>query len=255
MILFSAVLFIITKKRAEQIPNSLGSLIATHIVKPNLEKYFTNVKCEYGNKTIIEKIKATKIFQNGLRFCVKSYISGVYDGQTFEISDVKIFKLTDFLSSTENGDRSKAFFDGTWIILDSPKEVISNHIVIRSISSSTKIDYAGLKQKMHQIKLESEEFNQNFAVFSEKDTSDAHYLLPPDIMENLIALNKDHDLSLCCYEGKMHIALNGIKYDALFGKSFADNFHEDEKQQETIIINDIKEIKKVLDNFIKDNNG
>ena len=129
------------------------------------------------------------------------YISGVFHGLNFEMSDItltQIHEVTD--SDGRERTEEKEKFNGLWFVCDFAKQIDS------SISISPRPSFSLRKG----ISLESEEFNRRMLVESDSE-HDVYYVLTPSLMEQILNTMKQMKCHLYFFfsqDGHVHILLD-----------------------------------------------
>ncbi|MDO4554866.1 MAG: DUF3137 domain-containing protein [Lachnospiraceae bacterium] len=137
-------------------------------------------------------LKATSVFKDGNEFEARQLVEGTFKGMHYTTANVSInhcekkeYRDNDGDLKTET-DRTK-LFDGIWIIVQQAKAV-ENAVYVheRKVKRNGKYDVKALPAG---IELENTEWGEKYAVYSDSQ-HDAFYVLTPQLMEQLEALDK-----------------------------------------------------------------
>lgn len=211
------------------------------IIADIFKKVFQNVTYEPKEKTNKKNIYNTKLFYNANnRYSLTSHdhISAKYKKTDFEYADVR-WKTEEFPFA----------FLGQWYIFDFHKPFKSN-IIIMDKHFFIRYKEIFLKNKFNQVELEDVVFNEKFVVLT-KNNIDAFYILTPQVMENVIHLNKTlaSELIIIFQKNKIHIGINS--QSDRFEPSIHQKINLNEIENQTL--KEIKNIINLIDNLNLDN--
>ena len=137
------------------------------------------------------------------------------------------------------------------MIFDFNKSFKANIQVSQKRFSNSKINNWGAKIKYKKVKMEDQEFNNNFTTYAQ-DEHDAFYILTPSLMEKIKKLKDtiSGKLLFCFIDNKLHIGIQNNKDS--FEHSIFTKINEERVTNE--ISKDIKLITNFVDELSLDNN-
>ena len=234
----------------------VGSVIAKSIVNG---KDIARFKREYKNIFVMAALKNTfdDLFYNmrsgfsemvidsyGMlntadEFSSNDYISGKYKGISFEQSDLSIEEKHETRDSDGNTKEYWVnIFTGRYMIFDFNKTFKAN---IQVISKGFSASSSRWGKNYTKVKMEDEEFNKMFKVYTSME-HDAFYLLTPHFIDKIKTLYKQLNakIMLGFLDNRLHVAIDNGE------DSFEYNVLKPINEQE---INDsiIKDIKLITD--------
>jgi hypothetical protein len=145
---------------------------------------------EYMPKQGLSKdvVYSTEFLKRADRFYSEDYLEGKIDDIDFISSDVRLEEK--HVRRTKNGTQVYyvPFFVGRVFRFDFNKELVGSLQVLETGKPVSRRRYK-------KVELESIDFNKKFRVYSEEDLT-AFYILTPDIMEAIFALERRHPGSI-----------------------------------------------------------
>ena len=237
-------------------------IITRHmILKGDIEEFnknfkrifvYNSLKETFDNLTYVQKdgLKASDIEDVGLiylgdRFSSNDYISGTYKDIKFEQSDLHIEERVEEVG--KDGEKSEDWtttFLGRWMSFDFNKNFRANVIVANSWNFKWKSSYK-------KIKMEDDDFNKKFSVYTENE-HDAYYILTPHFMEKIKNIGNSINGHICFgfINNRLYVAINNYK------DSFECDIYKpiDEEEVKRNILKDIKVITDFVDELNLDNN-
>ena len=214
-------------------------------VRNNLKKYFTNLNYNPKNGFDYKFVKDIDMIYLGDSFESNDYISGVYKDINFLESDMHI--QVERQSKDSDGNVSVSYdtvFLGRLMIFDFNKNFKSNVGIFTDDFYVCSLPY---KNTFSKVKMEDEEFNKIFSVYSD-NSHDAFYIITPHFMEKLLNVRS----KLKC--GMMFGFKNSKLFVAIDNR--VDSFEYDvfKPIDEKKISKDIEEDIKIIIDFIDDLN-
>jgi len=180
------------------------------IVEGTLKEIFTDVI--FNPKAGLSKdvISNTEMIMMGNTYSSDDYISGKYNGISFEQADVLIQQVTSNGKTTS----TVTYFRGRWMIFDFNKS-FKYDLQVRESSFNYAKKTGGWfskKNKMTHLDMEDEAFNREFDIYA-VDEHEAYYILTPHIIENIksLAASTDGPILMCFIDNRMHVAINNGK--------------------------------------------
>ncbi len=186
-----------------------GALTSFMFIKKKQVKYKANYKEKIIRKLVMslnpeweylpfDKIDPSiydnsKIFRTGFdRYTGDDYIIGMVDKTEFEISELHTeYKTRD---SEDNSDRWHTIFKGLFFHADFNKNLSAETYVLpdtaERIFGKWGQKFQGFSSKGELVKLENQEFEKEFKVYS-NDQVEARYVLTPSMMEAMVNLKKN----------------------------------------------------------------
>ena len=213
-----------------------------------LNKSFDNIK--YIPENGIDKItiENTGMMNTGDRYTSNDFVSGTYKGINFIQSDIHIEEERE-IKDTDGNERTvwETIFLGRWMIFDFNKNFKANIRVSSSYFNGSTFLWG---KKYKRVKLEDEEFNKKFSVYSENE-HEAFYVLTPHFMEKLKRVKQELncEVMFCFIDNKLHIAISNNT------DSFEPNVYKiiNEEEIENKVTKDIKLITDLVTDLNLDN--
>lgn len=174
------------------------------LVETVLKEKFTDLTYS-ANGLPQERFDNAELYNHYTNYTSNDLIRGRYQGRAFICSDVYINEVRSTGKSTVTID----IFKGHFFILDISRQIDSLTQVYPKVFIGNDNHSGGLfdnTPKTEKLKLESVEFNREFAVYCE-DGQEAFYLLTPKVMQILLDLKKRLDLSCSFYDNKLYVAV------------------------------------------------
>lgn len=177
-----------------------------YFIEKQLANVFTDI--EYSHDKGLEQslLMHSGMIDTGDKYSSNDYVSGKYNNVGFRQADVEIKK------ERKNADDKRTYetiFKGRYMIFEFPKKFNSRLMLSHYASPFVTHSSTDEAKVLHNIKMESEEFNKAFMTYAEDDM-EAFYILTPDFMECALALGKVHNnkVSLYFHDNKMIVGIN-----------------------------------------------
>jgi len=180
------------------------------------------------------------------RFHSEDYLQGKIDDVDFISSDVRLEERR--VRHTKNGTQVYyvPYFVGRIFRFDFHKELVGRLQVLESGSPKSR-------RRFKKVELESIDFNKKFRVFSEEELT-AFYILTPDIMEAIFALEKRHpgNISFSFSDQQLYIGINNNKntFELKLFKQLSEEEVEIFKH-DLLVIKDVIQSLKLNNNIFK----
>lgn len=174
------------------------------LVEMVLKEKFTDLTYS-ANGLPQERFDGAELYNHYTNYTSNDLIRGRYQGRAFICSNVYINEVRSSGKSTVTID----IFKGHFFILDISRQIDSLTQVYPKVFIGNDNHSGGFfdnTPKTEKLKLESVEFNREFAVYCE-DGQEAFYLLTPKVMQILLDLKKRLDLSCSFYDNKLYVAV------------------------------------------------
>ncbi len=150
-------------------------------------------------------VYSTEFLKKADRFHSEDYLSGKIDDIDFISSDVHLQERR--VRHTKNGTQVYyvPYFIGRIFRFDFHKELVG---CLQILEKGSPIS----RRKFNKVELESIDFNKKFRTFSEEELT-AFYILTPDIMEAIFALERRHpgDISFSFSDQQLYIGINNSR--------------------------------------------
>ena len=165
-------------------------------------------------RMFLDELDDSEIFggHTGLRgACIESddYVSGKIGNTAFEFSDIKL--------TIESGDSATTVFQGLFFSIDFNKSFNGRTFVLTDYAERA---FGLIGQELQSIisvrgeliRLESEEFEAQFVVYSD-DQTEARYILSPSFMEKILELKNTTNnlIEMSFVKNKLYIAISKCK--------------------------------------------
>ena len=187
--------------------------------------YFFDKSFVYQAKARVfwDELEASDIFLGhiglrGVEVEADDYVSGKIGNTAFEFSDIKL--------TVEGGDSTTTVFQGLFFSIDFNKNFNGRTFVLTDYAERA---FGLIGQELQSIislrgeliRLESEEFEEQFVVYSD-DQIEARYILSPSFMEKILELKNTTNnlIEMSFVKNKLYIALSKGK------GSFEPKLHE-----------------------------
>lgn len=224
-----------------------------YFVKKQLESTFDDVSYDWSQGLSYKYLSDTKMIYMGDRYHSEDLVTGRYKNVNFKCADVHIEEERE----TEDSDGNKTtyyvtVFLGQWLVFDFNKSFKSNvQVAQKYFRGNRHGNYLFSEEKYKRVKLESEEFNKNFAVFAQNE-HDAFYILTPSLMEKIMDLSKSNKspILLCFINNELHIGLESNQ-NLFEPPNLKKTINENEIANE--LSNEIKSITMFIDQLQLDN--
>lgn len=213
-------------------------------VKSSLEKVYTDLEYKPEEGISRDVIASTGMMYMGDIYHSDDYIKGRYKNILVEQADVHIEEE----STDSDGDTTYyTLFKGKWMIFEFNKTFKANIQVREKGFNNAKIIslFAKKEEKYKKVEMEDQAFNKEFKVFAQ-DEHDAFYILTPQLMDKIRALNEkvNGKLLLCFVDNKLHVGLHNNKDD--FEPRIMKSINEED------ITKQIVEQIKIVTDFVDD---
>jgi hypothetical protein len=207
-------------------------------VLSSLKEVFDNLKYTPDKGVSAQTVSETGLIALHDRFTSNDFISGTYKKIEFEQSDVHVEERE--VETDKDGHTTEHWvttFMGRWMNFEFNKNFRTNVIVVNTRS----IFGFGRYKK---IKMEDDDFNKNFTVYSE-DEHEAYYILTPHFMERLKKIKSliNGYITFGFIDNKLYITIDNYE------DSFEHNVFKpiDEEEIKSSIKKDIKVITDFVD--------
>ncbi len=215
------------------------------LVESILRQTFTELYFEPKRGIPQSTIKSTGMMQMGNRYYSDDYIRGKYKDIGFEQSDICIQNVT----SDGKNTHTVTYFKGRWMIFEFNKEFASDLQVKESgfyYAKRRRGWFTPKDERMNKLKLEDEEFNKGFDVYS-SNHHEAYYILTPHIMQSIKTLrDRTHGkLILCFVNSRLHVGVNSNDnaFEAPVFKAIGEEIVREINQEISIITRFVDELK------------
>ena len=220
-------------------------------VKKSLVTVFTDLTFEPERGLDRSVIANTNMMYMGDRYSSNDYITGKYKNISVEQADVHIEEEHEYTDA--DGDTHTTWvtiFKGRWLVFDFNKTFKANLQVSEKGFGNNKVSNWGSKLKYQQVKMEDQEFNNQFRIYAQSD-HEAFYILTPALMQKIKTLNDSINgcLLFCFIDNKLHVGLQNGK------DSFEHSIFKAINEQEILenVSKDIKLITSFVDELDLDN--
>jgi len=162
---------------------------------------------EYRPKDGLDKqvVYSGEFLKKADRYYCEDYLEGKIDDIDFISSDVRMEERR--VRHTKNGTQTYyvPYFVGRVFKFDFHKELAGSLQVLETGSPHSRRRYK-------KVELESIDFNKKFRIYAEEEHT-AFYILTPDIMEAIFALEKRHpgSISFSFLDQQLYLAINNNK--------------------------------------------
>ncbi|QWC00674.1 DUF3137 domain-containing protein [Mycoplasmatota bacterium] len=180
------------------------------------------------------------------RYYCEDYLEGKIDDIDFVSSDVRMEERR--VRRTKNGTQVYyvPYFIGRIFRFDFHKELTGSLQVLETGSPYSR-------RRFKKVELESIDFNKKFKTFAEEEHT-AFYILTPDIMESIFALEKRHpgNISFSFLNQQLYLAINNnkntfeIKLFKKVSQEMVDSFKKD-----LLVIKDVIHTLKLNNSLFK----
>ena len=205
-------------------------------LKEMLSKEFDELIVNFEEGFTEDEIRDGHLIQLYDRFHSDDYISGKFNGITFECSDVHIEDVVRSGKTTTVVTR----FQGLYLKVPLKKS-FQGWLVVRErefLDNGNPRGWLSDMPHLERIEMEDELFNQKFSVYG-SDGTEAFYLLSPRFMEELKQIEG-------CYEGRcMFGFLNGHFHAAIDSRTDHFDIRLFEKVNEHMLNQHLSEIKMI----------
>lgn len=220
-------------------------------VKKSLTAQFTDLKFEPEQGLDRSVIANTNMMYMGDRYSSNDYISGKYKDINVQQADVHIEEEHEYTDSDGNTHTTwVTIFKGRWLVFDFNKTFKANLQVCEKGFGNNKVSNWRSKLKYQQVKMEDQEFNNQFKIYAQSD-HEAFYILTPALMQKIKAVNDalNGSLLFCFIDNKLHVGLQNGQ------DSFEHSIFKPINEQEIIenVSRDIKVITSFVDELDLDN--
>lgn len=225
LMITSFVILIVISGRMSKIHKEYQFLYKNSFVVSVLNQTFSDVRVNWEQGFTTKDIEQMGILKMGNRFHSEDFIHGVYQGVSFDQSDVTIRHE----SGSGKNRHTTTYFKGRVFAFDFQKnDIYSVGVLSKNFFYSG--NYNGLKHE--SVEMESETFNKMFQVKAIRSV-DAFYVLTPQMMECLMNLQrKAGNLSARYFGGKLYVAIN------ISGNAFDGNI-----KKPVVYVDEINKIK------------
>lgn len=187
--------------------NEFAACYKELVVRDALNGIFEDV-CFFPGRGISEEtVESTGMMDTGDRFFSNDLVCAKYKNIPFVQSDVDISERR---SDSDGHTHYETIFRGRWMTFEFNKTFGSDIQVISSGFGASRRKggfFAREGEKMHRVKLEDDEFNKLFSVYSHSE-HEAFYVLTPHVMEALKGLARSWDIPMMLMftGGQLHVA-------------------------------------------------
>ncbi|MFW5794288.1 MAG: DUF3137 domain-containing protein [Bacillota bacterium] len=189
---------------------------------------------------------SSELLKRADRYHSEDYLEGKIDDIDFVSSDIKLEEKR--VRHTKNGTQTYyvTYFMGRVFQFDFHKELVGSLQVLETGSPRSR-------RRFKKIELESIDFNKKFKTYAEDDHT-AFFILTPDIMEAIFALEKRHpgNIGFAFLDEKLYITINNNKNTfelQLFKKLTQESI--DEFKRDLLVIKDIIHTLKLNNSIFK----
>lgn len=178
--------------------------IKRQLLKEMAEAYFEEVTLDDEHGFTEEEIDSWRLIETKNNFYSDDLICGKYRGCQFRRSDLMIQQVVCSGKSTT----TITTFKGPYMIFDFPKH-FDGYTIVMEKEFLNNGKPGGWWNEARRIKLEMEQFNQRFVVYTEEG-EEAFYLLTPAFLEKLMEAEKYFEgrIYFGFIEGQFHVALH-----------------------------------------------
>lgn len=215
----------------------LKSLYKKIFVERALVRNFENVIYDPNKGFSKEQVGSFKLCKMDNFFSSEDYISAVYNGIPFEVSDVK--------SKFAGENQDKTYFSGRMMIFNLSEKSISQ-LFLFSDSYKYRVDGEWLNDR-YKVEFESVEFNKQYDVYS-INAEEAFYFLTPALMERFQKLSEKYkSMAMSVTGNRVILGFNEPNNNAFDSKLSSFGTDEEESQK---INEDIEDIKRLISAFL-----
>lgn len=171
-------------------------------------KFFGDFKYQHFAGIPSSSVRRTRLIlvASDYRVHVNDALIGTHQGKRIDVAHVQ--SMGSNSSKSTSGDT--VYFDGLLIMAKLNKRRFHGITVVRDMQARMAIP-AAEDAKFQHVDLESNEFERQFDVRS-TDQLEARYLLTPDVMHELLEMNKDartDNLAISFVDNVLCVAING----------------------------------------------
>ncbi len=174
------------------------------LVTTLLEEEFEGVRYDMNGKIPISRINGTKTVKSPDRYYGEDYMTGIYKGVKFEVSDVDLKERHVHRDSKGHTHVTyETYFKGRWYIYKFPKDF---HKELKILEARAPFFS---NQGLVKVETESIAFNKKFSVYA-TDLTYGFYHITPSMIEKLMQMEKMHRGSIlyCFQNDELHIGVN-----------------------------------------------
>ncbi|MFO7969811.1 MAG: DUF3137 domain-containing protein [Candidatus Izemoplasmatales bacterium] len=189
---------------------------------------------------------SSELLKRADRYHCEDYLEGKIDDVDFVSSDIKLEERR--VRHTKNGTQTYyvTYFMGRVFQFDFHKELAGSLQVLETGSPKSR-------RRFKKVELESIDFNKKFKTYAENELT-AFYILTPDIMEAIFALERRHpgNIGFSFLDEKLYMAINNNKNTfelQLFRKLTQESI--DEFKGDLLVIKDIIHTLKLNNSIFK----
>lgn len=190
--------------KARRHHNTFRHEVKRDLITSLLEDQFETVNYQPNQMINVSRINQVGLVKRPDRYEGEDYISGLYKGVKFEVSDINLKERHETRDS--NGNRTvtyETYFKGRWYIYTFERKFNDVLKVVEGRFNSTD------KRGLQKIETESIQFNKKYQVYSSTQEF-AFYHITPSMIEKLLELEALHrgTIQYCFMNNELHIGVN-----------------------------------------------
>lgn len=208
MLLAMLLYFVWVNPKMQEYKRIYKEMVVTKPFRETFQKFMYDPKDGLSK----EEIRNTGLIMLGNRYHSEDYMTGTYKDIRFERSDVLI---QDHHSDSNGGSHTTTYFQGRWLVFQSPKQFHTSLQIIQkgfSYSNTKRGLFTKKEERRHEVEFESERFNSMFTCYCQND-QEAYYLITPHMQEAILKLSQlvDGKLMLGFTGNRLHLAIHNGK--------------------------------------------
>ncbi|MDY0338476.1 MAG: DUF3137 domain-containing protein [Acholeplasmataceae bacterium] len=202
IMLFAIAIYFFGKARNHH--NTFRKVIKKDLITSLLEDQFESVTYQPELMINVSRINQVGLVKRPDKYTGEDYISGMYKGVKFEVSDVDLKERHETRDS--NGNRTvtyETYFKGRWYIYTFERQFEDVLKVVEGRFNSAD------KRGLIKIETESIQFNKKYQIYASTQEY-AFYHITSSLIEKLLELEALHrgTIQYCYIKNELHIGVN-----------------------------------------------
>lgn len=207
LLVIGIILFIISTYffgKAAKHRNTFRNEVKRDLITHILEDQFETVSYKPDQMINVSRVNQTGLVKRPDRYKGEDYISGMYKGVKFEVSDIKLEEKHE--TRDQHGNRQvtyETYFKGRWYIYTFERKFNEVLKVVEGRFNATD------KRGLMKIDTESIQFNKKFQIYASTQEY-AFYHITSSMIEKLLELEALHrgTIQYCFMNNELHIGVN-----------------------------------------------
>lgn len=207
LLVIGIILFVLTTYffgKARSHHNAFRRVIKQDLITTILEDQFQTVTYKSNDMINVSRINQVGLIKKPDRYEGEDYISGLYKGVKFEVSDINFKERHE--SRDANGNRTvtyETYFKGRWYIYTFDRKFSDVLKIVEGRFNSAD------KRGLQKIETESIQFNKKYQIYSSTQEF-AFYHITSSMIEKLLELEALHrgTIQYCIIGNELHIGVN-----------------------------------------------